>query len=328
MRFPVPGLPLAKLRFVLLSVGEVFVEGVDADVWEDVFVEFEAVGGWDVDDVAVFDHDVLGEVVFFDVLFHVEAAVVHGAVDDADDLGAGTAAAAGPAAGAGKGGVGVHVVDAEVDEAWVRDFAHDVDFARAVAGDEEGEVGDAEVLGEALHEDFFGFVEGEAFHFDVADEGELDVAVDADGEAVDADGEAADAGAAEFCVAGVRVAGVEADGFDGDGVAAVEAVAGGCGRAAQFGGLEDVAALDVGRLAGSGLGSPVGSRCEVDGGRGCGLGGGSGRGGCPGGGAGRGGGIGGCLGVGGHFARDAVGVGGRGGGEGAAHDEGGGDPGG
>ena len=306
---------------MLLSVGEVFVEGVDADVWEDVFVEFEAVGGWDVDDVAVFDHDVLGEVVFFDVLFHVEAAVVHGAVDDADDLGAGTAAAAGPAAGAGKGGVGVHVVDAEVDEAWVRDFAHDVDFARAVAGDEEGEVGDAEVLGEALHEDFFGFVEGEAFHFDVADEGELDVAVDADGEA-------ADAGAAEFCVAGVRVAGVEADGFDGDGVAAVETVAGGCGRAAQFGGLEDVAALDVGRLAGSGLGSPVGARCEVDGGRGCGLGGGSGRGGCPGGGAGRGGGIGGCLGVGGHFARDAVGVGGRGGGEGAAHDEGGGDPGG
>lgn len=145
-RFPVPGLPLVRLRFVLLSVGEVFVEGVNADVWEDVFVEFEAVGGWDVDDVAVFDHDVLGEVVFFDVFFHVETAVVHGAVDEA--------------------------------------------------------------------------------------------------------------GVAGFRVVCVRVVGVEADGFDGDVIAAVEAVAGGCGRAAQLGGLEDVAVLDVGGLAGGRTGIP------------------------------------------------------------------------
>lgn len=255
----------AALRMRPGSVRKVVVDGIDADIGQDVLVQLDAVCRWDVEDVSVFDHDVLREVMLHDVFLHVEAAVVHGAVDHADDLRARAAAVARPAAGGGEGCVGVHVVDAEVHDAGLRNLAHDVDLARAVARDEQGEVRDPEVLGEAFHEDFLRLVECEAFHLHVADVGELDVAVDADGEA-------ADAGAGEIRVA-TLAAGGKADGLHGDGVSAVEAVGRAGGLATERGGLEDITALDVGGLlAAFFLGLLSRLRREVDGrGLGCGL---------------------------------------------------------
>lgn len=210
-----------------LSVGQVLVERPGVDVWQDVGVELDAVGAWDVDDVAVFDLDVLGEVVLDGVGFHVERAVVHGAVDDAHDLDAGAAALARPAARGGECGVGIHVVDGHVLDAGLVDLAHDVDFARAVARDDEREVRDAQVLGQGVHEDSLGLVERQALHLDAADIGQLDVAVEADGDAVDADA--------------IR----EADGEDAQRVTAEQAVARRDGRVAQGGCLEHLLGLDV-----------------------------------------------------------------------------------
>lgn len=209
------------------SVSQVLVERPGVDVWQDVGVELDAVGAWDVEDVAVFDLDVLGEVVLDGVGFHVERAVVHGTVDDAHDLDAGAAALARPAARAGECGVGVHVVDGHVLDAGLIDLAHDVDFARAVARDDEREVRDAQVLGQGVHEDSLGLVERQALHLDAADIGQLDVAVEADGDAVDADA--------------IR----EADGEDAQRVTAEQAVARRDGRVAQGGGLEHLLGLDV-----------------------------------------------------------------------------------
>lgn len=210
-----------------LSVGQVLVERPGVDVWQDVGVELDAVGAWDVDDVAVFDLDVLGEVVLDGVGFHVERAVVHGAVDDAHDLDAGAAALARPAARGGECGVGVHVVDGHILDAGLVDLAHDVDFARAVARDDKREVRDAQVLGQGVHEDSLGLVERQALHLDAADIGQLDVAVEADGDAVDADAIG------------------EADGEDAQRVTAEQAVARRDGRMAQGGGLEHLLGLDV-----------------------------------------------------------------------------------
>lgn len=209
------------------SVGQVLVERPGVDVWQDVGVELDAVGAWDVDDVAVFDLDVLREVVLDGVSFHVERAVVHGAVDDAHDLNAGAAALARPAARGGECGVGVHVVDGHVLDAGLFDLAHDVDFARTVVRDDEREVRDAQVLGQGVHEDSLGLVERQALHLDAADVRQLDVAVEADGDAVDADA--------------IR----EADGEDAQRVTAEQAVARRDGRVAQGGGLEHLLGLDV-----------------------------------------------------------------------------------
>lgn len=211
------------------SVGQVLVERPGVDVWQDVGVELDAVGAWDVDDVAVFDLDVLGEVVLDGVGFHVERAVVHGAVDDAHDLDAGAAALARPAARGGECGVGVHVIDGHVLDAGLIDLAHDVDFARAVARDDEREVRDAQVLGQGVHEDRLGLVERQALHLDAADVRQLDVAVEADGDLVDADAIG------------------EADGEDAQRVTAEQAVARRDGRMAQGGGLEHLLGLDVAR---------------------------------------------------------------------------------
>lgn len=126
-------------------VGQVLVERPGVDVRQDVGVELDAVGARDVEDVAVLDLDVLGEVVADGVGFHVEGAVVHGAVDDAHDLDAGAAALARPAARGGECGVGVHVVDAHGLDAGLVDLAHDVDLARAIARDDEREVRDAHI---------------------------------------------------------------------------------------------------------------------------------------------------------------------------------------
>lgn len=52
---------------------------------------------------------------------------------------------------------------------------HPLNFARAVARDDEREVGDAQVLGQRVHEDSFGFVEGQALHLDAADVRQLAV---------------------------------------------------------------------------------------------------------------------------------------------------------
>lgn len=210
-----------------LSVGQVLVERPGVDVWQDVGVELDAVGAWDVDDVAVFDLDVLGEVVLDGVGFHVERAVVHGAVDDAHDLDAGAAALARPAARAGECGVGVHVVDGHILDAGLVDLTHDVDLARAVVRDDEREVRDAQVLGQGVHEDSLGLIERQALHLDAADIGQLDVAVEADGDAVDADA--------------IR----EADGEDAQRVTAEQAVARRDGRVAQGGCLEHLLGLDV-----------------------------------------------------------------------------------
>ena len=209
------------------SVGQVLVERPGVDVWQDIGVELDAVGAWDVEDVAVFDLDVLGEVVLDGVGFHVECAVVHGAVDDAHDLDAGAAALARPAARGGECGVGIHVVDGHVLDAGLVDLAHDVDFARAVARDDEREVWNAQVLGQGVHEDSLGLVERQALHLDAADIGQLDVAVEADGDAVDADA--------------IR----KADGEDAQRVTAEQAVARRNGRVAQGGGLEHLLGLDV-----------------------------------------------------------------------------------
>lgn len=209
------------------SVGQVLVERPGVDVWQDVGVELDAVGAWDVDDVAVFDLDVLGEVVLDGVGFHVERAVVHGAVDDAHDLDAGAAALARPAARGGECGVGVHVIDGHVLDAGLIDLAHDVDFARAVARDDEREVRDAQVLGQGVHEDRLGLVEGQTLHLDAADVRQLDVAVEADGDLVDADAIG------------------EADGEDAQRVTAEQAVARRDGRVAQGGRLEHLLGLDV-----------------------------------------------------------------------------------
>lgn len=161
--------------------------------------------------------------------FHVERAVVHGAVDDAHDLDAGAAAFARPTARGGECGVGVHVVDGHVLDAGLVDLSHDVDFARAVARDDEREVRDAQVLGQGVHEDSLGLVERQALHLDAADVRELNVAVEADGDLVDADAIG------------------EADGEDAQRVAAEEAVARRDGRVAQGGGLEHLLGLDVAR---------------------------------------------------------------------------------
>ncbi len=209
------------------SVGQALVERPGVDVWQDVGVELDAVGAWDVEDVAVFDLDVLGEVVLDGVGFHVEGAVVHGAVDDAHDLDAGAAAFARPAARGGECGVGVHVVDGHVLDAGLVDLAHDVDFARAVARDDEREVWNAQVLGQGIHEDSLCLVERQALHLDAADIGQLDVAIEADGDAVDADAIG------------------EADGEDAQRVAAEQAVARRDGRVAQGSGLEHLLGLDV-----------------------------------------------------------------------------------
>jgi hypothetical protein len=209
------------------SVGQVLVERPGVDVWQDVGVELDAVGAWDVDDVAVFDLDVLGEVVLDGVGFHVERAVVHGAVDDAHDLDAGAAALARPAARGGECGVGIHVVDGHVLDAGLVDLAHDVDLARTVARDDEREVWNAQVLGQGVHEDSLGLVERQALHLDAADVRQLDVAVEADGDAVDADA--------------IR----EADGEDAQRVTAEQAVVRRNGRVAQGGRLEHLLGLDV-----------------------------------------------------------------------------------
>lgn len=209
------------------SVGQVLVECPGVDVWQDVGVELDAVGAWDVDDVAVFDLDVLGEVVLDGVGFHVEGAVVHGAVDDAHDLDAGAAALARPAARGGECGVGIHVVDGHVLDAGLVDLAHDVDFARTVARDDEREVWNAQVLGQGVHEDSLGLVERQALHLDAADVRQLNVAVEADGDAVDADA--------------IR----EADGEDAQRVTAEQAVARRDSRVAQGGCLEHLLGLDV-----------------------------------------------------------------------------------
>ena len=210
-----------------LSVGQVLVERPGVDVWQDVGVELDAVGAWDVDDVAVFDLDVLGEVVLDGVGFHVERAVVHSTVDDAHDLDASAAALARPAARGGECGVGVHVVDGHVLDAGLVDLAHDVDLARAVVRDDEREVRDAQVLGQGVHEDSLGLVERQALHLDAADVRQLDVAVEADGDAVDADA--------------IR----EADGEDAQRVTAEQAVARRDGRVAQGSRLEHLLGLDV-----------------------------------------------------------------------------------
>lgn len=209
------------------SVGQVLVERPGVDVWQDVGVELDAVGAWDVDDVAVLDLDVLGEVVLDGVGFHVERAVVHGAVDDAHDLDAGAAAFARPAARAGECGVGVHVVDGHVLDAGLVDLAHDVDLARTVVRDDEREVWNAQVLGQGVHEDSLGLVERQALHLDAADVRQLDVAVEADGDAVDADA--------------IR----EADSEDAQRVTAEQAVARRDGRVAQGSRLEHLLGLDV-----------------------------------------------------------------------------------
>lgn len=159
--------------------------------------------------------------------FHVERAVVHGAVDDAHDLDAGAAALARPAARAGECGVGVHVVDGHILDAGLVDLTHDVDLARAVVRDDEREVRDAQVLGQGVHEDSLGLVERQALHLDAADVRQLDVAVEADGDAVDADA--------------IR----EADGEDAQRVTAEQAVARRDGRVAQGGCLEHLLGLDV-----------------------------------------------------------------------------------
>ena len=210
-----------------LSVGQVLVERPGVDVWQDVGVELDAVGAWDVDDVAVFDLDVLGEVVLDCVGFHVERAVVHGTVDDAHDLDAGAAALARPAARAGECGVGVHVVDGHVLDTGLVDLAHDVDLARTVVRDDERKVRDAQVLGQGVHEDSLGLVERQALHLDAADIGQLDVAVEADGDAVDADAIG------------------EADGEDAQRITAEQTVARRDGRVAQGGCLEHLLGLDV-----------------------------------------------------------------------------------
>lgn len=209
------------------SVGHVLVERPGVDVWQDVGVELDAVGAWDVDDVAVFDLDVLGEIVFDGVSFHVERAVVHGTVDDAHDLDASAAALARPAARAGECGVGVHVVDGHILDAGLVDLTHDVDLARAVVRDDEREVRDAQVLGQGVHEDSLGLVERQALHLDAADIRQLNVAVEADGDAVDADA--------------IR----EADGEDAQRITAEQTVARRDGRVAQGGGLEHLLGLDV-----------------------------------------------------------------------------------
>lgn len=209
------------------SVGQVLVERPGVDVWQDVGVELDAVGAWDVDDIAVFDLDVLREVVLDGVGFHVERAVVHGAVDDAHDLDAGAAALACPAARGGECGVGVHVIDGHVLDAGLVDLAHDVDFARAVARDDKREVRDAQVLGQGVHEDSLSLIERQALHLDAADVRQLDVAVEADGDAVDADA--------------IR----EADGEDAQRVTAEQAVARRDGRVAQGSRLEHLLGLDV-----------------------------------------------------------------------------------
>lgn len=212
-----------------VSVGQVLVERPGVDVRQDVGVELDAVGARDVEDVAVLDLDVLGEVVADGVGFHVEGAVVHGAVDDAHDLDAGAAALARPAARGGECGVGVHVVDAHGLDAGLVDFAHDVDLARAIARDDEREVRDAQVLGQGVHEDGLGLVERQALHLDAADVRQLDVAVEADGQAVYADAIG------------------KADGEDAQRVAAEEAVARRDGRVAQGCRLEHLLGLDVAR---------------------------------------------------------------------------------
>lgn len=215
--------------FCLPSVGQVLVERPGVDIRQDVGVELDAVGARDVEDVAVLDLDVLGEVVADGVGFHVEGAVVHGAVDDAHDLDAGAAALARPAARGGECGVGVHVVDAHGLDAGLVDLAHDVDLARAVARDDEREVRDAQVLGQGVHEDGLGLVERQALHLDATDVRQLDVAVEADGDAVDADAIG------------------KADGEDAQRVAAEEAVARRDGRVAQGCRLEHLLGLDVAR---------------------------------------------------------------------------------
>lgn len=212
-----------------VSVGQVLVERPGVDVRQDVGVELDAVGARDVKDVAVFDLDVLGEVVADGVGFHVERAVVHGAVDDAHDLDAGAAALARPAARGGECGVGVHVVDGHLLDAGLVDLAHDVDLARAVARDDEREVRDAQVLGQGVHEDGLGLVERQALHLDATDVRQLDVAVEADGQAVDADAIG------------------KADGEDAQRVAAEEAVARRNRRVAQGCRLEHRLGLDVAR---------------------------------------------------------------------------------
>lgn len=210
-------------------VGQVLVERPGVDIRQDVGVELDAVGARDVKDVAVFDLDVLGEVVADGVGFHVERAVVHGAVDDAHDLDAGAAALARPAARGGECGVGVHVVDAHGLDAGLVDLAHDVDLARTVARDDEREVRDAQVLGQGVHEDGLGLVERQALHLDAADVRQLDVAIEADGQAVDADAIG------------------EADGEDAQRVAAEQAVARRDRRVAQGCRLEHLLGLDVAR---------------------------------------------------------------------------------
>lgn len=237
-----------------VSVGQVLVERPGVDVRQDVGVELDAVGARDVEDVTVFDLDVLGEVVADGVGFHVEGAVVHGAVDDAHDLDAGAAALARPAARGGECGVGVHVVDGHLLDAGLVDLAHDVDLARAVARDDEREVRDAQVLGQGVHEDGLGLVERQALHLDATDVRQLDVAVEADGQAVDADAIG------------------KADGEDAQRVAAEEAVARRNRRVAQGCRLEHRLGLDVARavilIVRGSLPADGGRRC-LHGGRRC-----------------------------------------------------------
>lgn len=237
----------------LPSVGQVLVERPGVDIRQDVSVELDAVGARDVEDVAVFDLDVLGEVVADGVGFHVERAVVHGAVDDAHNLDAGAAALARPAARGGECGVGVHVVDAHGLDAGLVDLAHDVDLARTVIRDDEREVRDAQVLGQGVHEDGLGLVERQALHLDAADVRQLDVAVEADGQAVDADAIG------------------KADGEDAQRVAAEQAVARRDRRVAQGCRLEHLLGLDVARAVILVVGGSLadGGRLCLHGGRRC-----------------------------------------------------------
>lgn len=225
---------------------QILIQCPGVDIRQDVGVELDAVGTRYVEDVAVLDFDVLCEVVLDGVGFHIEGAVVHGAVDDAHNLDAGAAAFAGPAAGGRERGVGVHVVDGHVLDAGLVDLAHDVDLARAVARDDEREVRDAQVLGQGIHEDGLGFVKGQAFHLDAADVGQLHVAVKADGDAVDADAIG------------------EADGEDAHRIAAEQAVVRRHGRMAKRRRLEHFLGFDIvlaGRILGGCLRWRLGGGC-------------------------------------------------------------------
>ena len=71
------------------------------------------------------------------IVLHIERAVVHHVIAHADDLDARAARSVRPASGTCESGVGVHAVDAHIADARRCDIAHDVNPARAIAGDEK-----------------------------------------------------------------------------------------------------------------------------------------------------------------------------------------------